>query len=116
MSLSQLLEGPASIIDSADATPAAVRRRPVWQALAAAWRLWRERTAARRALATVDARTLRDIGIPPELVDYELAQASWRPLLDWHAVRYVHGVNPWERRHRSRPGSADDQVRRRTDI
>jgi uncharacterized protein YjiS (DUF1127 family) len=71
----------------------APRQRTLLQAVAMMWRLWRERRAARHALATIDARTLRDIGIAPGLVDYELSRCSWQPLLDWHAVRYVRGAD-----------------------
>lgn len=71
----------------------APRQRPLLQAMAAMWRLWRERRAARHALAAIDARTLRDIGIAPELVDYELSRWSWQPLLDWHAARYAYGID-----------------------
>ncbi len=46
-------------------------------------RTWRARQRARRALAAIDAHTLRDIGIAPELVAYELSQPFWRPLRDW---------------------------------
>ena len=46
-------------------------------------RIWRERRAARRALAQIDARSLRDIGIAPELAAYEIAQPFWRDLRDW---------------------------------
>lgn len=80
--------------------PDAPRQRPLLQAMAAMWRLWRERQATRHALATMDTRTMRDIGISPELVSYELSRLSWRPMLDWHAARYVHGIDV------SRSGSA----------
>jgi len=67
--------------------------RPLLQAMAVMWRLWRERQATRHALASMDTRTMRDIGIAPELVDYELSRLSWQPLLDWHAARYVNGTD-----------------------
>lgn len=51
--------------------------------IAGTLRLWRERRAARRALAGIDARSLRDVGIAPELVEYEIAQPFWRDLRDW---------------------------------
>ncbi len=69
------------------------RQRPLLQTLSVMWSLWRERRAARQALASVDARTLRDIGISPECVAFELSRWSWRPLLDWHAARYTHGMD-----------------------
>ena len=46
-------------------------------------RLWRERRAARHELSRIDARSLRDVGIAPELVDFEIAQPFWRDLRDW---------------------------------
>lgn len=48
-------------------------------------RIWRERHRARNQLALVDARSLRDLGIDPLLVDYELTQPFWRPLRDWRS-------------------------------
>jgi uncharacterized protein YjiS (DUF1127 family) len=48
----------------------------------AAWRLWRQRRCDRRCLAALDTRSLRDLGISPELADYELRQPFWRPMRD----------------------------------
>jgi len=60
------------------ATTAAVR--PSWrQRLALTLRLWRDRTAARRALADMDARSLRDAGIAPAAAAYEAGKSFWRP-------------------------------------
>lgn len=53
--------------------------------IAATLRTWRERRAMRRELTRIDARSLRDIGIAPELVAYEIAQPFWRDLRDWRA-------------------------------
>ncbi len=53
--------------------------------IAATLRVWRERRIARRALAQVDARSLRDVGIAPELVAYEIAQPFWCEPRDWRA-------------------------------
>ncbi len=53
--------------------------------IAATLRTWRERRAARHELTRIDARSLRDVGIAPELVDYEIAQPFWRDLRDWRA-------------------------------
>lgn len=53
--------------------------------IAATLRLWHARRVARRELAQLDARSLRDVGIAPELVDYEIAQPFWRDLRDWRA-------------------------------
>jgi uncharacterized protein YjiS (DUF1127 family) len=68
-----------------------VPRRTVLQAIAMTWRVWRHRRIARRELATLDAHILRDIGIPRELVEYEMNQPFWRPLRDWSDVRHTDG-------------------------
>jgi uncharacterized protein YjiS (DUF1127 family) len=84
---------PATALASARHAPAAaIANRPV-EAPPARWRLilrflfaalreWRHRTVARRELASLDARSLRDIGLEPGDVDYELCQSFWRPLRD----------------------------------
>jgi uncharacterized protein YjiS (DUF1127 family) len=51
--------------------------------IAGTLRLWRGRRAARRELARIDARSLRDVGIAPEQVAYEISQPFWRDLRDW---------------------------------
>ena len=72
---------------------AAVPNRPV-EAPRARWRLilgsivatlreWRRRRVERRELASLDERTLRDIGLDPGVVDYEVRQSFWRPPRDW---------------------------------
>ena len=48
------------------------------QRLQAKLALWRERTRMRRTLATIDARTLRDIGVSPEQACFEASQPFWR--------------------------------------
>ena len=71
---------------------AAVPNRPV-EAPRARWRVmlgsivatlreWRRRRVGRRELASLDERTLRDIGIDPGVVDYEMYQWFWRPPRD----------------------------------
>jgi uncharacterized protein YjiS (DUF1127 family) len=47
--------------------------------LAMALRLWRERIAARRCLAAMDARSLRDAGISPAAAAYESGKSFWQP-------------------------------------
>ena len=42
--------------------------------------LWRERVAARRALAAIDARSLREMGISPGAAAYESGKSFWQPL------------------------------------
>jgi uncharacterized protein YjiS (DUF1127 family) len=46
-------------------------------------REWHHRRVARRELANFDERMLRDIGVDPSMVDYEMCQSFWRPLRDW---------------------------------
>ena len=46
-------------------------------------REWRRRRMARRELASLDERTIRDIGLDPGVVDYEARQSFWRPFRDW---------------------------------
>ena len=43
---------------------------------------WLERMRARRALARIDERTLRDAGISPVLAEYEASRPFWQPLRD----------------------------------
>ena len=72
---------------------AAVPNRPV-EAPHARWRVilgsivatlreWRRRSVNRSQLASLDERTLRDIGVDPSIVDYEMRQSFWRPPRDW---------------------------------
>lgn len=42
--------------------------------------LWRERIVARRALAAMDSRSLRDAGISPAAAAYESGKSFWEPL------------------------------------
>jgi uncharacterized protein YjiS (DUF1127 family) len=51
--------------------------------MVATLREWRRRNGERRELARLDERTLRDIGLDPGVVDYEVRQSFWRPLRDW---------------------------------
>ena len=44
--------------------------------------LWRERTAQRRSLARMDARSLRDAGICPAAAAYEAGKSFWEPMGD----------------------------------
>ncbi len=47
--------------------------------LAMTLKLWRERSMARRHLAAMDARSLRDAGIPPAAAAYESGKSFWQP-------------------------------------
>jgi uncharacterized protein YjiS (DUF1127 family) len=46
-------------------------------------REWRRRTAARRELANFDEQILRDIGVDPGTVIFEMRRSFWQPLRDW---------------------------------
>lgn len=59
------------------------RWRVILGLIVAAPREWRRRIVARRELANFDERMLRDIGVDPSIVDYEMRQSFWRPLRDW---------------------------------
>lgn len=54
-------------------------RLPSLNSLFAALATWRQRSRARRALAQLDPRVLRDVGIDPGLAAFEAAQPFWRP-------------------------------------
>ena len=51
--------------------------------IVATLREWRRRSVNRSELARLDARTLRDIGIDPGAVNYEMYQWFWRSPRDW---------------------------------
>ena len=53
-----------------------------WWRLRSAIATWAERRAARIALAGLDARTLRDIGLTRAMVEFELSQPNSRPVRD----------------------------------
>jgi uncharacterized protein YjiS (DUF1127 family) len=59
------------------------RWRVISGSIVASLRKWRRRSVARRELAHLDERILRDIGIDPGTVNYEMRQSFWRPLRDW---------------------------------
>ena len=46
--------------------------------LAMTFKIWRERTSARRNLAARDARSLRDAGISPAAAAYESGKTFWQ--------------------------------------
>jgi uncharacterized protein YjiS (DUF1127 family) len=59
---------------------APVSRSPTFgQRLSMTLRIWRERSRARRHLAGMDARSLREIGISPAAAAYETGKAFWQP-------------------------------------
>jgi uncharacterized protein YjiS (DUF1127 family) len=52
-------------------------------AIVATLRDWRRRGIERGELARLDERALRDIGVDPGAVNYEMRQPFWRPRRDW---------------------------------
>ena len=58
-------------------TPVA-SRSTLRQRLVFTLQLWRERKAARRHLAEMDARSLRDAGISPAAAAYESGKSFWQ--------------------------------------
>ncbi|MDP1966097.1 MAG: hypothetical protein Q8K93_28320 [Reyranella sp.] len=63
-------------------TPAAVAppQPSLRQRLVTTIAAWRERTAARRCLAQMDARSLREAGISPAAAAYESGMPFWRKM------------------------------------
>jgi uncharacterized protein YjiS (DUF1127 family) len=61
------------------ATPA-VPKAGLRQRLVLSWAVWRERTAMRRCLANMDARSLRDAGISPAAAAYESGKPFWEKI------------------------------------
>ena len=57
-------------------------KEPGTGGLRALVRTWLERIRARRALACIDERSLRELGISPGLAEYEASQPFWQPLRD----------------------------------
>lgn len=71
---------------AAVAAPAVVTPRESWSlvgSIVATLRVWRSRSAARRELASLDERMIRDIGLDRGTVDYEASQSFWRHPRDW---------------------------------
>ena len=57
-------------------------KEPGTGGLRATVRTWLERIRARRALACIDERSLRELGISPGLAEYEAGKPFWQPLRD----------------------------------
>lgn len=66
------LSAPEDLI-STTGTP----KRSLLRRFALAWAIWHERTAMRRCLAQLDARSLRDAGISPAAAAYESGKPFW---------------------------------------
>lgn len=74
---------PAASVPSCPVEVPRARWRVILGAIVASLREWRRRSLARHEVAILDARMLRDIGIDPGTVDYEMRQWFWRPPRDW---------------------------------
>ncbi len=48
--------------------------------IAITWQVWRRRIEARRNLATMDARSLTEMGISPAAAAYESGRPFWQPM------------------------------------
>ena len=70
----RVADQPGTFVTSVLPRPSLGRR------LAATLELWRERTQARRHLAAMDARSLRDAGISTAAAAYESGKSFWQPL------------------------------------
>ena len=68
------------IIDQPVVFVTPVSSRPsLRQRLAMMFKIWRERSLARRHLSAIDARSLRDAGISPAAAAYESGKSFWQP-------------------------------------
>ena len=74
---------PAATVPNYPAEAPRARWRVILGSIVATLREWRRRRVGRRELASLDQRTLRDIGVDPSMVDYEMYQWFWRPPRDW---------------------------------
>src|SRR5260370_14424704 len=76
---------PAATVPNCPVEAPRARWRVILGSIVATLREWRRRRVGRHELASLDERTLRDIGVDPGMVDYEMRQSFWRPLRDWRA-------------------------------
>ena len=74
---------PAATVADCPVDAPRARWRVILGSIVATLREWRRRRVGRHELASLDARTLRDIGIDPGVVEYEMYQWFWRPPRDW---------------------------------
>jgi len=74
---------PAATVANCPVEAPRARWRVILGLIVATLREWRRRRVGRHELASLDERTLRDIGVDPSMVDYEMRQSFWRPLRDW---------------------------------
>lgn len=69
-------------INFADLFASAGNRPSLRGRIAFALAVWRQRVATRRCLASMDARSLRDVGISPEAAAYESGKPFWKKMGD----------------------------------
>jgi uncharacterized protein YjiS (DUF1127 family) len=74
---------PAASVPNCPVEAPRARWRVILGSIVATLGEWRRRRVARRELANLDERILRDIGVDPGTVNYEMGQSFWRPLRDW---------------------------------
>ena len=74
---------PAAAVPSRPAVASRASWSLVLGWIVATLREWRRRRVGRHELASLDERTLRDIGLDPGVVDYEVHQSFWRSPRDW---------------------------------
>jgi uncharacterized protein YjiS (DUF1127 family) len=74
---------PAAAIPSHPVVTPRARWSLIPGSIVATLRKWRRRRVERRDLASLDERTLRDIGVDPGAVHYEASQSFWRTPRDW---------------------------------
>jgi uncharacterized protein YjiS (DUF1127 family) len=81
------LATPRASVPAAGLGRPAVAPRAGWSlildSIVATLREWHRRRVGRNELAGLDERTLRDIGLDPGTVDYEVRQSFWRPIRHW---------------------------------
>ncbi len=74
---------PAATVPNCPVEAPRANWRVILGSIVATLREWRRRSVNRSQLASLDERTLRDIGVDPSMVDYEMYQWFWRPPRDW---------------------------------
>src|SRR4030088_2006320 len=74
---------PAATVPNCPIEAPRARWRVILGSIVATLREWHRRRVARREFANFDERILRDIGVDPSIVNYEMRQSFWRPLRDW---------------------------------
>lgn len=76
----RLTSPPDQFCTPAPALPPPTPKPPLLARGAVIWRVWRRRVEARRNLATMDARSLTELGISPAAAAYESGRPFWQPM------------------------------------